>query len=741
MLCPLAFEVDETYLDTNGRLTVCPFNIRLLIFNVAACKSVDASTTWFFLPNDDAEAAHHEAKTEAVHKVQNLHNAMRECFKDLKYMMDNNIGMEWKLWYGGEEHDVVLKFALAFVVSDTAMHDKLCCHYGTRNMNIKAICRHCDCPTVELSSFKTFLKCKSWRPEELDPTVDPEMRNPSTKEGREYWQGISHYPVKNALDELEHGSNRAKTHLNTCGEVLHMHQKGAMKRVIEALVYAWTNGKGMVVDDVEMSVQQKNINKSLSHLNNLGHQMGSQLARQSDRNKPRTKFKNSLFVTTKKCAHEQQGVLLCVLLALLTDRGRQICMEERTMRKAWLENQIHMLELILMVEVFLKRDRYPKEWLDPAALGAAMGHYMDLMVDICQRDGMGNLLSKNHLMFHIPQYVLRWGPPTVFDTAVMESGHKTESKRPAQLTQQRPQTFMTQLPDRYSDRRIIKRFRDFFKIDRLLDDSLGPQEEDTNTTEQGLAGLPVATGSRFTLGIDDQNGKPSVLWNKRRMGTQVHNQTVVDLVAAIVLSKAADGANDVIHGFTEYKMGIEGEAQIFRAHPCYRSASRQRKDVWYDWAHFDLSGYRGFSKYLLPCQILMFIHVPFLQGEVKFNGIKLAPKEPHAVVRAFRAAPSELGDPQQYRGKSVPYSFLVKCGRLRDEYNIIPCRHIKAPAMVVPNEEVKEPPANQVNTASKKRAWEELHRKDIKPLGRAYFVISPREEWGECFGSLVQSFI
>ena len=162
VLCPLAFEVDETYLDTNGRLTVCPFNIRLLIFNVAACKSVDASTTWFFLPNDDAEAAHHEAKTEAVHKVQNLHNAMRECFKDLKYMMDNNIGMEWKLWYGGEEHDVVLKFALAFVVSDTAMHDKLCCHYGTRNMNIKAICRHCDCPTVELSSFKTFLKCKSW---------------------------------------------------------------------------------------------------------------------------------------------------------------------------------------------------------------------------------------------------------------------------------------------------------------------------------------------------------------------------------------------------------------------------------------------------------------------------------------------------------------------------------------------------------------------------------------------------
>ena len=27
ILCPLAFEVDETFLDKNGRLTVTPFNI------------------------------------------------------------------------------------------------------------------------------------------------------------------------------------------------------------------------------------------------------------------------------------------------------------------------------------------------------------------------------------------------------------------------------------------------------------------------------------------------------------------------------------------------------------------------------------------------------------------------------------------------------------------------------------------------------------------------------------------
>ena len=68
VLCPLAFEVDETFLDKNGRLTVTPFNIKLRIFKNATNKLEEASTTWFYLPNDEAEAAHHENKTLALCK-------------------------------------------------------------------------------------------------------------------------------------------------------------------------------------------------------------------------------------------------------------------------------------------------------------------------------------------------------------------------------------------------------------------------------------------------------------------------------------------------------------------------------------------------------------------------------------------------------------------------------------------------------------------------------------------------
>eukprot|EP00980_Cylindrotheca_fusiformis_P030369 scaffold24712_cov357-Cylindrotheca_fusiformis.AAC.1 len=75
--------------------------------------------------------------------------------------------------------------------------------------------------------------------------------------------------------------------------------------------------------------------------------MGILLGRQSDRDKPRTKFKNSLFSTAKKAGHEHSGVCLNLLLAMLTDRGRQLLLEERRLRPEFVENQIYATELCL----------------------------------------------------------------------------------------------------------------------------------------------------------------------------------------------------------------------------------------------------------------------------------------------------------------------------------------------------------------------------------------------------------
>ena len=76
ILCPLIFETDETIIDAHGKLSVTPFNIKLGIFNMDTNTKEEASTTWFFLPNDGTEAANHEKITHPVHNIQNLYLAL-----------------------------------------------------------------------------------------------------------------------------------------------------------------------------------------------------------------------------------------------------------------------------------------------------------------------------------------------------------------------------------------------------------------------------------------------------------------------------------------------------------------------------------------------------------------------------------------------------------------------------------------------------------------------------------------
>jgi hypothetical protein len=405
------------------------------------------------------------------------------------------------------------------------------------------------------------------------------------------------------------------------------------------------------------------------------------------------------------------------------------------MADEWIENQVYIIELILMVEIWLKKDEFPREHvMDPPRLAKAIAFYMDRLTVICPREGMGMLLIKNHLMFHLPEYIIRWGPPNGWDSSTLERSHKNQAKRPAKLTQQRPETFLKQLSARYSDLRLVKRFRDFFNIDMLMDpNQLGV--EDVETTED--CGVAATTGSPFTIGIDT-NGMAGVKW-KKRPGRQTHIQYVQDVVAEVVLSNISDDQEPIALGFTEYKVELNGHSEIFRAHPSYRSASRQQRDVWYDWAMFDLKK-QGFGSKPIPGQILMFVHVPMLQDVVQYHGVRLQNNTPHAVVRLFNQPPTDaFRSGQHSNGRVVPYSSIVKFGRTRDHLTIIPCSHIVGTTIVVPNIEMKQPKLVSWSGGRKRRKRQKLVD-TIAPLGEGYFVLDKRYQWGDTFGSLIQSF-
>ena len=208
--------------------------------------------------------------------------------------MDGHHAIPWRLQYAGKTWNVQLKFAFAYVIGDTEMHDKLCGRYGPRTEKIRSICRHCTIATDQLcEGGDTFEESILYTPEQLDPDTHDEA----------YFQSISHHPITNAFHDLYFWANKFNIHLATPGEMLHMLQKGAMTRVIEGFVQMW---KDPTVEQDSITAVDNNYKSDilLDELDILAKLYGGYLSRQSDRDRPRTKFRTSLFKKSKVSAGE-----------------------------------------------------------------------------------------------------------------------------------------------------------------------------------------------------------------------------------------------------------------------------------------------------------------------------------------------------------------------------------------------------------------------------------------------------
>ena len=139
---------------------------------------------------------------------------------------------------------------------------------------------------------------------------------------KDYFCLISHHPIDNAFHSLDFGTNIHNIHFPTPGECLHMHQLGIAKRQIEAFRYLI---KGNVQDDHgPTSSKKKGSKDALAGITMLAQKYGGQLSRQLECNFPRIKFSCSILSVKRREAHNFAGMLLGLLQALLSDRGREI---------------------------------------------------------------------------------------------------------------------------------------------------------------------------------------------------------------------------------------------------------------------------------------------------------------------------------------------------------------------------------------------------------------------------------
>jgi len=235
-------------------------------------------------------------------------------------------------------------------------------------------------------------------------------------------------------------------------------------------------------------------------------------------------------------------------------------------------------------------------------------------------------------------------------------------------------------------------------------------------------------GARFSLGFS--NTGPGMKWLDPNKTEGNYLQEVINLVCEKLLPLTD---NDKIEGFSEVKKTIDSEPIIFRAHPNYRSKSRQVIDTWHDWAKFVVP-HHGDAH--IPGQILMFIRMPFTNDEVIHNGIRLQSKQVHAVVNLFVDMPRP-----PFPNFNTP---IVKWGKTEDtNFHIIPCNRLVAPAIVVPNLLEQGPQGNSSNakrTYNKRRA-KLMQKPGNQPLGDGYFVVDNQDQMAERMEELIDDIM
>ena len=221
-----------------------------------------------------------------------------------------------------------MKFAIAFVIGDTPLHDQLCCRMGSWVLNVAKMCRHCKVDSQNVIDPRNFSHIdRLWH---LDDFVIDTHVNKHEDEAR--FRRMSHHRMHNVFHQHQFGENPNNIHFATPGELLHMHQLGVAKRSIESI--------------------SQLVGPSNNEFETIARKLGGALSQNSDRRFPRSRFgtNNNVLNPNMKEGKDYAGMLLCLLLALLTPKGRAA--SKLTANKIC--DQVGFIEFLLGMEEFLK---------------------------------------------------------------------------------------------------------------------------------------------------------------------------------------------------------------------------------------------------------------------------------------------------------------------------------------------------------------------------------------------------
>lgn len=625
----------------------------------ADSKHIDSQAVAESLLKEEGEKAAQVKVSEQ--KAQDFH-AQLEVILD-SYVKVQATGMNWDLYYRAKVHKVELVFWTILVRCDTDEAELMCGKYRMRTGNVKSLCRSCTCPREDTDNPKA---CYPFKTVEMMEKLIEDKDVDGLKE-------LSQQNIENAWYKVRFNPEDKRGIHGACpAEMLHAMLLGTFKYSKECFVT-------QVGLKSELLVQ----------LNALSKVIGDLFARQSERDLPKTKFKKGISGGGKIMAKEYRGILLLLATILRSTAGQELLKKKPKFKDGkLLKDWLMMVELLLQWESYLCE---PKMKLEHVRRMMRKNRFiMHIMKKVARRTkGMGLKLYKFHAIVHMALDIILYGVPMEHDTGSCESGHKI-TKVAAKLTQKRVSVFELQTATRLAEFFLIElgmeelsgrplweyfdgfhhpkapncppttnnsRHNDGDTDSEVDDDSessdpdsfaqgakLGSEEDDMGPT------APVVStgGAKFCVS-KGEDGKP--VWKLKTKMKDKKNMSWNDDVLGCVsaLHECVAEWMPQIHICTEHKRN----AQIFRAHPNYRSGG-----VWRDWVLVDWG--KPYGK--LPCEIWGFVvldnlpEVGELDPPLNFAGIDLK-NGTYAVVEASTWSTKE--DELHYSEIFVPFTKTV----------------------------------------------------------------------------------
>jgi hypothetical protein len=200
---------------------------------------------------------------DAVDKAADYHAILSVLLQSVKDLISD--GMVVDINYKGKIYkDCELVFFVPFVKCDGDEGDKLCLSYRSRGAHVQQLCRYCQCPTNETDNPLAKYPYKT------EPMMKALLEDGNVKRLKE----LSQIAADNAFHGLRFGlHNKRGIHGGCPWELLHAVLLGIFKYVRDCFFDQLGQTSG-----------------TANEVNALAQEVGCLLARQSDRNKPRTKF-------------------------------------------------------------------------------------------------------------------------------------------------------------------------------------------------------------------------------------------------------------------------------------------------------------------------------------------------------------------------------------------------------------------------------------------------------------------